>query len=334
MRLRITIDAFSGIPNPSWEIDDPDQVSELLELFARNRAALAEKWTGYTGLGFRGLRVDIIGDIEFPGLPQSFEVAGGGAQDPFTSATLADRLVATMPSGPQTGEAFAAGEEWSEEFRQAVREEIQRTVTRARLDGAAQAESQEGPPPNSMLMVEPEAGGQLLTLAGSSECPYDVLPFIPGYWNRPEIQLKNNCYNYAVCRRTDDYAQPGYAHGYVIPTLTKTCFEVTQGVLLDGLRKYPDDCQPPESLRFLIAMVRGVTRLGPDFHFYRLHSEGFWGHKMGDGPARNTCDAQPGSHVITDPKVCCDQGHGRYTEWCGYFQSRHSVQISGFKHVR
>jgi len=47
--LRITIDIFSGRPDPFWNIEDNDQV-RLLQLAARNRAALAEPTSGYTGL--------------------------------------------------------------------------------------------------------------------------------------------------------------------------------------------------------------------------------------------------------------------------------------------
>ena len=49
MGLRITIDIFSGRPDPFWNIEDNDQV-RLLQLAARNRAALAEPTSGYTGL--------------------------------------------------------------------------------------------------------------------------------------------------------------------------------------------------------------------------------------------------------------------------------------------
>lgn len=42
MGLRITVDTFSGRANPTWEIQDQEQVHELIQLMAHNQAAVAE----------------------------------------------------------------------------------------------------------------------------------------------------------------------------------------------------------------------------------------------------------------------------------------------------
>jgi hypothetical protein len=63
-------------------------------------------------------------------------------------------------------------------------------------------------------------------------CYIERTPFNPGFWNRPEVIRRNNCYNYASNRRTDTFAQPGKGAGQMYTALT--CAEVTRAALADG----------------------------------------------------------------------------------------------------
>src|SRR5262249_25526922 len=61
---------------------------------------------------------------------------------------------------------------------------------------------------------------------------------IPAYepekWNNdPHIQECNNCYNYACDIITNNFAQPGYAHGAIYQTVA--CGDVTTAAVADGL---------------------------------------------------------------------------------------------------
>lgn len=333
MGLRITVDIFSGRPNPTWEIQDQDQVHELIQLMAHNEAAVAEVSSGFTGLGFRGIRVEITDDLDTAGLPAVFEIAGGGSRDPYTGADVAERLLETMPVGepgqggdsgerrPAEGESDTAapGESYPEDFRESVREDIRRTA-REGAGGATTIEPTEYGGVSEADAAEVEKQLQTLVHRAALACAYDVTPYNPAFWNRPDTQPYNNCYNFAVNRRTNTFAQPGRAHGYTIPR-TVRCGEVSIGAQRDGLRIW-GNCQPAGSLRYVVALVTGTFPGNfRDYHWYRLHPGGIWAHKPGGTAAR---DVDNSGVRITNPYTC---DRRPYNEWCGLFQTHHSIVI-------
>ncbi|OEJ43064.1 hypothetical protein AR457_02065 [Streptomyces agglomeratus] len=314
MAFRVTLEIYSGLPNPSWMVTDPDQVQRFLRLFLRHRAGLAVAPGGFTGVDFRGMKIDFASDtVQSFGLPPSIEIAGGGAVDPFASAELAEELLETMPE--------PAEEEERGDFRvlrDATRQAIQRSVKEG-LGGTETIEP--GEPPDQALAAEVEEQLRLIDQRLNA-CPFDAGPFEPAFWNNFYVVERNNCYNYAVNQRTDSFAQPGWAHGYRIPP-SVTCADVRTGVLRDGLRVW-GDCQPAGYERHLVALVTGTMMSGKrDYHWYRRHREGFWGHKLATNPAQNV---DYSNNVITNPFSC---NRGRYTDWCGFYQSHNSVIVSG-----
>ncbi|GHB74650.1 hypothetical protein GCM10010347_51380 [Streptomyces cirratus] len=314
MAFRVTIEIYSGRPNPSWMVTDPDQVQRLMRLFLRHRAGLAETPGSFMGVDFRGMRIDFASDtVRSLGLPPTVEIAGGGAADPFAGAELAEALLDTMPEPADQAERGNY-----RVLRDAIRQAIRRSVEEG-LGGVETIEPQEPPDPE----LAAEAEEQLRRIDQRlNACPFDAGPYEPDFWNDFYVVQRNNCYNYAVNQRTDSFAQPGFAHGYTIPHST-TCTEVRTGALRDGLRVW-GDCQPAGYERHLVALVTGTMLDGTrDFHWFRRHREGFWGHKPGSGPARNV---DYSNNVVTNPFSC---NRGRYTEWCGYFQSHNSVIVSG-----
>jgi hypothetical protein len=117
-------------------------------------------------------------------------------------------------------------------------------------------------------------------------------------------------------RRTDTRAQPGRATGcYPYPM---ACDAVTKAALCDGARKRYNCFPETEAPRNLIAMV---VWPGNDYHWYRLHSEGFWGHKPGGTAAKNTDNC---NKVIYNPETCCRYP---YTLFCGYFYTCKSMKV-------
>ncbi|MFB6524965.1 hypothetical protein [Streptomyces sp. NPDC056399] len=339
MALRITIDMFSGRPNPSWEISDPDQVGYLEELLLRTPEARGEVHSGYTGLGFDGVRVEFTEGPGREGLPQRFELAGGAAKDEAASAELAAKLVETMPSNLSEGGGIDNGTWYADAMRTTAQEEIART---RRADGGGRGAST-GPGDQQRTGVTDEATGvtgeatgvtdevtgvtdevreQLRRLAdGKPFCAFDSQVWAPEYWNHPLIEPYNNCYAYAVAIRTDTFARPGRKHGYEIPA-TMLGFQVAVGLYKDGLSMYGFPCQPPGSSRFVVGLCTGTFSTGVrDFHFYRYHLEGFWSHKRAGNAARKTDES---GRLITDPTTC---DRGIYTEWYGLFQSNALVTI-------
>jgi hypothetical protein len=87
----------------------------------------------------------------------------------------------------------------------------------------------------------------------------------------------------------------------------------------DGLH-HRFDCFPDsEKPRWLVALV---VAPGIDYHWYRKQKEGFWGHKPGHTPARNTDN---NGVVVSNPETCA---RAPYTDFCGYFSVPKSQRIN------
>jgi hypothetical protein len=98
MKLHITVDIFSGRPNPTWTLTHPEEVADLIRAFAARPTALTDPAAGgYEGLGFRGIEVEVENGPNVASLPRRFRVASGGSPDEAAGAELAQRLLATMP---------------------------------------------------------------------------------------------------------------------------------------------------------------------------------------------------------------------------------------------
>jgi hypothetical protein len=140
----------------------------------------------------------------------------------------------------------------------------------------------------------------------------------PGFWNNnPTVMSSNNCYNYASNWRTNTFAQPGRGCGRIYTQIP--CAEVTRAALCDGMH-HRFGCFPEsEKPRYLVALV--VIPGGGDFHWYRKHTEGFWGHKAGGTAARNYDNS---GNVIYNPKTA---NRGPYTIFCGYFYGCNSQRM-------
>jgi hypothetical protein len=98
------------------------------------------------------------------------------------------------------------------------------------------------------------------------------------------------------------------------------CANDTAGALADGLHQANDCFDPPKSPRLFVALVANPN---VDYHWYRLHSEGFWGHKPGQDPATNVDDA---GLIVTNPETCVRVG---YPDFCGYFIVPSDIVVSG-----
>ncbi|MFH9727314.1 hypothetical protein ACH4M4_30740 [Streptomyces sp. NPDC017254] len=326
MGLRVTIDMCSGRPNPSWEITDPDRVHELVTLLEAERDALGEVGSGYTGLGFRGVHVDVTADPRtersaLGGLPPSFELAGGGTKDASAAAELAERLLATIPYDLGEGGGVDVGStRYADLVLETARQEVARTVGNGPDAATYRATTEEGP----RSTMDEEALEQLRALRSRDvSCPYDSYPYNPAFWGQPSIEPYNNCYAYAVSRVVNVFARPGLAHGYTIPA-TMLGFQVAVGCYKDGLNLWGYPCRPEGSLRFVIALYTGAFPSGfRDFHFYRWHAEGYWSHKHAGNAVRRT-DAS--GNLITDLST---MNPGTvYTEYYALFQSHNTVVIA------
>jgi hypothetical protein len=148
----------------------------------------------------------------------------------------------------------------------------------------------------------------------------------PSAWNNPAWIKCNNCYNYGCDIRTDNFAQPGYAHGVSHST---TCPTVTTAAQADGLLS----TNVEKKCTGCVHLVALVMDPGVDYHWYRLDSTGKWSHKPGGTPATNV-DAL--GNPIASPETAnrdysADYGLN-YSVFCGYFcVDKNNVVIAGWK---
>lgn len=304
--LKITVDIFSGRPNPSWIVADEGEARDLLRELGREQGLLAEEAPVEAGLGLRGFEVEPLDDE----LGSDYDLNGSiylparGGRGGSRAQELAERLLATEGRG--TPAASVAGAE-AQPLDPTVRDLIASQLRESAGGRTSSEDSRETAPP-------PPAEDEASTAA---TCQIEVGAFNPGFWNNDaNVRANNNCYNYASNKRTNTFAQPGLGCGHMYTALT--CPAVTQAALCDGLHRrftcFPDSEKP----RYLVALV---VAPGADYHWYRKQKEGFWGHKPGRTAARNVDNS---NRVITNPETC---DRGIYTQFCGYFYTCRSQRI-------
>jgi len=289
--LRVTVDAFSGVSNPQWVLEE-SETNEILRNITRHRDAIADVGAGFDGLGFRGVILEPLGDDESQtyDVPAMFKIGVGSGND-GAGLEIAERLIRSMPKQASSN-VLSAPADFDAKLVKYLMSLLEASVARP-------------------VETEPDGLASVAMLPADATCCYiERTRFNPDFWNRPDVQPYNNCYNYASNRRTDSFAQPGKGASAMYTALT--CAEVTRAALADGCHRRFDCFPDSEKNRYLVALV---INPGRDYHWYRQHTlaEGFWGHKPGSARARNTDNS---SRVITNPETC---DRGGYTEFCGYF---------------
>jgi hypothetical protein len=305
--LRIEIEMFSGRPNPVWIITDEAETKRFLAAVAEAEGATAKQGAGFTGLGFREVRVDLIGDDEprQKRVPKQFALASTASKDLKASGAIALRLIQAMPLRSQVQLVEHAITPLTAELRDRILER----VTRFLAEPPRPRRPKPTPPSNPLrTTIQDEK---------CTQCQYEVSQYNPGFWNVPTVQPYNNCYNYARNWRTNTFAQPGRAHG--AQTSIMACGTVTTAAMADGLKKRCTCLPQSEYPRRLMALVIDP---GTDYHWYRHQRGGFWGHKPGSTAARNVDNSNV---LIVNPETC---NRGGYTDFCDYFYAGRSVVIN------
>jgi hypothetical protein len=311
--VRVTVDIFSGQPNPSWVLKD-EEAKSFLEDVAASRKVIGKPGNSHGGLGYRGMKIDLLaGNLhdEFK-LPSIFMIANGTSEDEVKGRRIAKDLVGRI-----------------REYAESDDKDDRRVQFDHPLLGPSELES--------LIITEidklPKAIGPILPpffpitvkdciklIVTTKACEIELAWYSPGFWNDDSyIRWNNNCYNYATNRRTDTFAQPGRGGGgypYADP--------IGCGVIKAAAIKYDGahercDCFPKsEKPRYLMALA---VWPGIDYHWYRKHIGGFWGHKPGSTEAKNIDNS---GIIIHDPETC---NRGPYTDFCGYLYSCKSMKV-------
>lgn len=307
--IAVGVDIFSGRVNPSWLPSEAESASFLKKLQA-NRDAFIRPDGRPQRLGYRGVYVALLSDATSSerGLPLHFMLATGRSKNEKASVQLASELVSNMSKYP---DRRTVGIDTTDrrDLQQLILGEI------ARVGDAAQSHSGNA----TELDSEPKARARRSAKKKrSASCTIEVADFNPGFWNDCKGCMENNnCYNYARNHRTDTFAQPGRATGAYPYAISGA--NVRKGALSDGAHLRFDCFPDSEAPRPLMALVIWPGR---DYHWYRKHKGGVWGHKPGQTAARNVDNS---NNIITNPETC---DRGNYTEFTGYLYGCKSMRIS------
>ena len=304
--LRVTVDLFSGRPNPTWLITDEDFSEKLLSRLSEMPDFVGDPEDGFPGLGFRGIQLQRLGDDEVGRrLPVRFTIAANASEDPPEIVEIAREVIGSMTRFDKVRFPDHQITPLDGRLQEHVLMRFEQFRERRFLDWITGIIKPRGP---RVTVRDPECGN----------CEYEESTFNPNFWNAdPYVRQNNNCYNYARNWRTDTFAQPGRASGNWPNPMA--CGDVSGGAISDGLKRRCDCLPQSEYPRRLVALV---VDPGYDYHWYRKQRSGFWGHKPGGTAARNTDNS---GVLITDPETC---DRGGYTDFCGYFYAGRSVVIT------
>jgi hypothetical protein len=250
MAVIVTLDVYSGVPNPSWVLDD-DQVKELQRMIGRGKKP---QGGSLPLLGYRGFLLRPV--VSQHGRPTRVEglVASHA------------RSEESVLSGIPTAEEFLLGTA-GDRVDAALKQHVQETISAGHT--------------RSALM-------QTITAAKKVKCPKcnaaDAPTYNPGFWNVPARKPYNNCYNYANDQATNTFAQPGRATGHMYTALT--CQSVEPAAVSDGLVACANfHGHLAKGHGWYVALVIWP---GYDYHWYRQDKVGCWSHKPGSTAAHNT----------------------------------------------
>jgi hypothetical protein len=289
MTLRITVDIFSGRENPVVELEGDEERDAIGRLSPVKRLTDEEiREPAPPVLGYRGLLIEQRGD-RGGDLPDSFRLVNGElfGRDLFHRAADENfEAVIFSKVGPTRVEGTKV------EFPLPI-EEVHR-LRELRLAWPLRP---------GMLEFHP--------LHPIGKCACGPL-YEPTWWNVPQRQPFNNCYNYATNYRTNTFAQPGRAAGAMYTQLS--CSSVRPAAVADELKDLPgaDNECPDEG--HLVALV--VWPAG-DYHWYRKNQDGSWSHKPGSTAATNLDNS---GAPITDPRTA---DRGPYTDFCTFMTVMH-----------
>jgi hypothetical protein len=288
MPVRITIDIFSGRPNPVVELAGKEAQDVLERLKPAETLAQDEAEKAATPiLGYRGLIVEQTGATpSSKDLPDRFKVTHG---------VLLCRGLANRAADMDFEKFFFSARGY---FKKAKNVQNLRGIIKEQFEASFEL--------HDRLVLQP------IPFPIKIICPC-APRYEPTWWNDTgQKQYNNNCYNYATNYRTDTFAQPGRAAGAMYTALT--CASVLPAAVADDLENTPganNKC-PPEG--HLVALVIAPNI---DFHWFRKGRNGYWSHKPGGTAVTNVDNS---GHLIKDPRTA---NRGMYTNFCTFMVVKH-----------
>jgi hypothetical protein len=309
MKVKVTIDIFSGRPNPELEMDSRDakKIIDAIPVKSGFKKTTDKNAPEPTNLGFRGIIIEQVGKGGTKDMPsviritpdRIYDFAGksADAHEHSFEDLIFDKLAKFNMPGINKANFKKFFEKQVSDFRD----------ERANL-----------PPLGTILTTIPP-----FVLVSSCACapPHEI-----AWWNDGgQRQLHNNCYNYASNYRTDTFAQPGRANAKMYTSLSGCTVAAGQrsardGAIADALIATPLANNQCPSTGHLVALVIAP---GFDFHWYRKGPDGKWSHKPGSTKATLVDNS---NNPIPDPRTA---NRGPYTQFCTFMQVIHGhIKIS------
>jgi hypothetical protein len=261
----VTLNTYSGRPNPSWTLTEEQEKTLTERMDALATITDARPSGVHGGLGYRGFQV--ARHVEDPGRSDRFHVHESIVDRGIGSSNLA--------ANPDL-ESWLAGTAGSA-IADDLRQHVTSVINSATLNKFA------------------------LNPVGTTPCPpnqaADAPAYNPGIWNVPNVQPYNNCYNYANNNATNTFAQPGRASGHQATVMT--CNNVQPAAQSDGLQPVANFAgKRTAGQGWYVALVVWPNN---DYHWYRQDNVGCWSHKPGQTAVRNVDNA---GKAISDPRTC------------------------------
>jgi hypothetical protein len=294
----ITLDVFSGMPNPSWKLNEKD-AKKFVERFASRSVLDAENMEA--PLGYRGFSIETASDVKRPDtLPTKFHV-GGTVADGFKAKGLKNPLLSLDEMDDATKWLLSKSDG-------AIKEDVMSYVKdtlKQQKKGIKEVAPKE--------IVEDTF---LKDITAKSPCIIQSTAYNPAFWNDPAYITRNNCYAYAMNYRSNTFPQPGRRSGHPAP-FPPTCANIRTASNWDGCKS---TCSGGNKLVALVIWP------GNDYHWYRKHSAGFWGHKPGGTAARNVDSLNRVINGTTLTPFNC--ARGPYSIFCSYLYSPTGMIVS------
>ena len=184
MSLRVTLNVFSGRPNPSWLLTDA-QETDLRSRLDDITTHTLQKPPGVMGrLGFRGFSLFRSPTDHAGGLSLYIHegIVDRGQEEENLSAGSRELERWLLNTQPDILSAEVL-KHVNDQFKQTPFDIISYNANRIK--------------------------GSFCPACVAADAP----PYQPMRWNIPSVQPYNNCYNYANDQITGTFAQPGRAHG-------------------------------------------------------------------------------------------------------------------------
>lgn len=252
MSLTVTLNVFSGRPNPVWTVPEGGAAEFMDRIDKISTTSNLKPAGSLAGLGYRGFSVR----------------RGEEADSTHVHAGIIDpgHGIPTLIADDRELEKWllsTAGTQIADEVKAHVEESLKAPVSHEALH----------------------------IVASKAKCPAcvaaDAPVYNPAIWNTPAVQPHNNCYNYANNRITNTFAQPGRATGHMYKKID--CKDVEAGAHSDGLVAHPNfHDHLAAGHGWYVALVIWP---GTDYHWYRQDKVGCWSHKPGGTAARNVDNA-------------------------------------------